>query len=43
MTAEHFETGSKKGRGLGRRSLELIEELHTTVAAIQPVTGRGVG
>ena len=41
--AEHFETSSKKGRGLGRRSLELIEELRTTVAGIQPVTGRGVG
>jgi hypothetical protein len=36
--AEHFETSSKKGR-----SLELIEELRTTVAGIQPVTGRGVG
>src|SRR5262249_22900228 len=41
--AEHFETSSKKGRGLGRRALELIEELRTTVAAIQPVTGPGGG
>jgi len=41
--SEHFETCSKKGRGMARRSLDLIEAMYTTVAVIQPVTGRGVG
>jgi hypothetical protein len=44
MTAEHFETCSKKrGRGMAQRSLDLIEAMRTTTAVIQPVTGRGVG
>jgi len=37
---EYFET---KGRGMAQRSLDLIEEMRSTVAVIQPVTGRGVG
>jgi hypothetical protein len=42
---EHFETRSKKGRGRGmaRRSLELIEAMYAAVEAAQPITGRGVG
>lgn len=42
--AEYFRTGSKKGgRGLARKSLELIEEMHSLVETAQPITGRGVG
>jgi hypothetical protein len=41
---EQFETCSKKpGRGLGQRSLDLIEAMYTIVEAAQPITGRGVG
>ena len=40
---EHFETGSKKGRGMAQRSLDLIEAMHATAEAAQPITGRGVG
>jgi hypothetical protein len=43
MTAEHFETCSKKGRGLARRSLELIEAMYAIAEAAEPITGRGVG
>src|SRR5215475_7563651 len=37
--------GSKKprGRGKSQRSLDLIKAMCITTAAIQPVTGRGVG
>jgi hypothetical protein len=43
--SEQFETSSKKpgGRGLGRKSLDLIQAMYTIVAAAQPITGRGVG
>jgi hypothetical protein len=41
--AEHFETCSKKGRGMARRSLELIEAMHAAARAAQPITGRGIG
>ena len=41
--AEYFETSSKKGRGMARRSLDLIEAMYTTTRAVQPITGRGVG
>jgi hypothetical protein len=41
--AEQFETGIKKGRGLARRSLDLIEAMYTAAEAAQPITGRGVG
>ena len=41
--AEYFETSSKKGRGMARRSLDLIEAMYTTTRAAQPITGRGIG
>ena len=43
---EYFETGFKKtrqGRGMARRSLDLINPMRDIVEAVQPVTGRGVG
>ena len=30
-------------RGMGQRSLDLIEAMHPIIAAAQPITGRGVG
>jgi hypothetical protein len=41
--SEYFETGSKKGRGKARRSLDLIEAMYGAAKAAQPVTGRGIG
>ena len=43
MAPEHFETRSKKGRGMARRSLDLIEAMHAVAEAAQPITGRGIG
>src|SRR5256885_11960608 len=40
---EHFETRSKKGRGMARRSLDLIEAMYDAAEAAQPITGRGIG
>jgi hypothetical protein len=40
---EYFETGSKKGRGMAQRSLDLIEAMCAIAEAAQPITGRGVG
>jgi hypothetical protein len=40
---EHFETCSRKGRGMARRSLDLIEAMHAAAEAAQPITGRGIG
>jgi hypothetical protein len=40
---EHFETCSKKGRGMARRSLDLIEAMYAKAEAAQPITGRGIG
>jgi hypothetical protein len=40
---EYFETRSKKGRGMARRSLDLIEAMYAKAEAAQPMTGRGVG
>jgi hypothetical protein len=40
---EHFGTGSKKGRGMAQRSLDLIAAMYTVTKAAQPITGRGVG
>jgi hypothetical protein len=38
------ETGTKKvGRGMGQRSLDLIEAMCPIIEAAQPITGRGVG
>jgi hypothetical protein len=41
--AEYFGTGSKKGRGMAQRSLDLIEAMYAKAEAAQPITGRGVG
>jgi hypothetical protein len=41
--AEQFGTGSKKGRGMARRSLDLIEAMRNLAEPAQPITGRGVG
>jgi hypothetical protein len=41
--SEHFETRSKKGRGMAQRSLDLIEAMRSVAKAAQPITGRGVG
>jgi hypothetical protein len=38
-----FETSSKKGCGMGQRSLDLIKAIYSAAAAAQPITGRGVG
>jgi hypothetical protein len=43
MTAEHFETRFKKGRGMAQRSLDLIEAMRAKAEATQPITGRGIG
>ena len=40
---EYFETGSKKGRGMAQRSLDLIEAMYAAAEAAQPITGRGIG
>jgi hypothetical protein len=40
---EYSRTSSKKGRGLARRSLDLIEAMRAETKAAQPITGRGVG
>jgi len=40
---EHFETCSKKGRGMARRSLDLIEAMYAQAEAARPITGRGIG
>jgi hypothetical protein len=40
---DYFETCFKKGRGLARRSLGLIDAMHSIAEAAQPITGRGVG
>jgi hypothetical protein len=43
MATEYFETSSKKGRGMARRSIDLIEAMYTAAEAAQPITGRGIG
>ena len=40
---DHFETCSKKGRGMAQRSLDLIEAMYAMAEAAQPITGRGIG
>jgi hypothetical protein len=35
--------GTKKGRGMAQRSLDLIEAMRAVAEAAQPITGRGVG
>jgi hypothetical protein len=44
--SEHFETSSKilpRGRGMAKKSLDLIEAMREIAEAAQPITGRGVG
>ena len=43
MAQEHFRTGSKKGRGRTKASLDLIDAMHSAAEAAQPITGRGIG
>ena len=43
INTEQFDTCFRKGRGLGRKSLDLIEAMYPIVKAAQPITGRGVG
>jgi hypothetical protein len=40
---EHFDTRSKKGRGMARASLALIEAMYEAAKAARPITGRGIG
>ena len=40
---EYSGTGTKKGRGMAQRSLDLIEAMRVIAEAAQPITGRGVG
>jgi hypothetical protein len=43
MTSEHFFSTSKKGRGMAKASLRLIDAMYEIAEAAQPITGRGVG
>jgi hypothetical protein len=40
---EHFETRSKKGRGMAQRSVDLIAAMYIKAEAAHPITGRGIG
>jgi hypothetical protein len=42
-STEYSGTGSRKGRGKARRSLDLIEAMYLAAKAAQPITGRGIG
>jgi hypothetical protein len=41
--ADYFGTGSKKVRGMARRSSDLVEAMRGIAEAACPITGRGVG
>ena len=41
--SEYSGTGTKIGRGMAQRSLDLIEAMYAIAEAAQPITGRGVG
>src|SRR2546430_14861218 len=41
--SEYSGTGTKIGRGMAQRSLDLIEAMRVITEAAQPITGRGVG
>jgi hypothetical protein len=43
MSEEQIETCSKKRRGMSRRSLNLIDAMHSAAKAAHPITGRGIG
>ena len=40
---EQIETCSKKGRGMAKASLDLIDAMHAAAKAAHPITGRGIG
>ena len=40
---EHFETRSKKVRGMAQASIDMIEAMGIAAEAAQPITGRGIG
>jgi hypothetical protein len=40
---EHFGTCSKKGRGMAKASLDLIEAMRAKAEDAHPITGRGIG
>jgi hypothetical protein len=40
---EHFDTRSKKGRGMAAKSIALIDAMYAAAKAAQPITGRGIG
>lgn len=40
---DYFQTSSKKGRGMARQSLDLIEAMYAAAEAAHPITGRGIG
>jgi hypothetical protein len=42
-SAEQIQTGIKKGRGMARASIDLIEAMRAAAEAAQPITGRGIG
>jgi hypothetical protein len=42
-TGEHFETRSKKVRGMAQASVDLIAAMHVAAEAAHPITGRGIG
>jgi hypothetical protein len=39
---ELFGTGSKKGRGKAKRSLQLIDAMYRAAEDAHPITGRGI-
>ena len=43
VVPDYFETGSKKGRGMAQRSVDLIGAMHAVAQDLQPITGRGIG
>jgi hypothetical protein len=43
LCAEYFETCSKKGRGMAKQSLDLIDAMYAAAEKAQPITGRGIG
>jgi hypothetical protein len=40
---QQIRTSSKKGRGMARQSLDLIEAMYAAAEAARPITGRGIG
>jgi hypothetical protein len=42
---EYFETSPKKpgGRGMAKKSIDLIDRMRQIAEATQPITGRGIG